>query len=135
MIEHPFDPFAAVLEFHSKLGVLIGERPAIPGQSVVALRLRLIEEELAELRQAIGKSDVVEVADALADLLYVTYGTAISFGIDIRPIFKEVQRSNMNKLGGATREDGKVLKPEGWQPPVIKPLLENMSLVAKRGSL
>jgi predicted HAD superfamily Cof-like phosphohydrolase len=94
----------------------------------VALRLALIDEELTELRAAIGIGDVVAVADALADLLYVTYGAAITFGIDVRPIFEEVHRANMAKLGGGTRADGKVLKPHGWQPPDLAPLLEQMRL-------
>lgn len=123
-----FDPFAAVLEFHRRFGVLVGAQPALPDESVVVLRRRLIDEELAELDQAIADRDVVQVADALADLLYVVYGTAISFGLDIRPVFEEVHRANMAKVGGGTRDDGKVLKPDGWQPPSIGRLLENMRL-------
>ncbi len=125
-----FDPFAAVLEFHRKLGVPVGDRPGLPAPEVVALRRRLIAEELAELDRAVADADLVEVADALADLLYVVYGTAVSFGIDIRPIFEEVHRSNVAKAGGAKREDGKVLKPDGWQPPRIAPLLDGMSLTS-----
>jgi predicted HAD superfamily Cof-like phosphohydrolase len=128
-LEQPmFDPFAAVLEFHRRFGVLIGDRPAIADPSVASLRLTLIEEELAELREAIGSTDIVSVADALADLLYVIYGAAISFGIDIRPIFEEVHRTNMTKLGGTTREDGKILKPEGWERPNLESVLEHMRL-------
>jgi len=123
-----FDPFAAVLEFHRRFGVVVGERPGLPDRATVRLRRALIAEELAELDQAIANADVVEVADALADLLYVVYGTAISFGIDVRPVFEEVHRSNMAKVGGTTRADGKVLKPAGWQPPNIQPLLEGMSI-------
>jgi len=128
MASEPFDPFAAVLQFHCRFGVAIGERPALPEQGIVALRLDLIEEELAELRAAIQDQDMVEVADALADLLYVTYGAAIAFGIDIRPVFEEVHRANMAKLGGAMRADGKLLKPDGWMPPDLAPILDGMRL-------
>ena len=126
MVSEPFDPFAAVLQFHRRFGVSIGERPALPEQGIVTLRLGLIEEELAELHAAIHDEDIVEVADALADLLYVTYGAAIAFGIDIRPVFKEVHRANMTKQGGATRADGKLLKPDGWLPPDLAPILDGM---------
>lgn len=128
MPAEPFDPFAAVLQFHRRFAVSIGDRPALPRKELVALRLVLIDEELAELRAAIGIGDVVAVADALADLLYVTYGASITFGIDVRPILEEVHRANMAKLGGGTRADGKVLKPDGWQPPDLAPLLEQMRL-------
>jgi predicted HAD superfamily Cof-like phosphohydrolase len=124
----PFDPFDDVLAFHQKLGVLIGERPSLPDDDVIALRLRLIDEETAELRSAIGQRDLVATADAIADLLYVVYGTAVSFGLDIRPIFAEVHRTNMAKEGGRTRADGKVLKPADWRPPDIAPLLAEMRL-------
>lgn len=122
----PFDPFAAVLEFHRRFGVRVGAKPGLPDDSVVSLRLSLIREELSELESALAERDVVEVADALADLLYVTYGTAISFGIDARPIFEEVHRSNMAKTGGGTRDDGKVLKPPDWKPPQVRALLDGM---------
>ncbi len=122
------DPFAAVLEFHRRFGVRIGARPELPDEATIALRRSLIAEETAELDRAIADRDVVEVADALADLLYVVYGTAVSFGIDVRPVFAEVHRSNMTKVGGPTRADGKVLKPAGWQAPRIAPLLEGMGL-------
>lgn len=69
--------------------------------------------------------DFVEMLDALGDLLYVVYGAASSTGVDIDPIFEEIHRTNMNKLGGGVREsDGKRLKPEGWQPPRLKRLLD-----------
>ena len=119
----PFDPFAAVLAFHRCLGLDIGERPALASPDVVALRRRLIAEETAELDAALATGDVVRVADALADLLYVTYSAAISFGIDIRPVFAEVHRANLAKVGGPIRADGKVLKPRDWTLPAIEPLL------------
>jgi predicted HAD superfamily Cof-like phosphohydrolase len=129
--EQHFDPFAAVLEFHRRCGILIGERPGLPAPEVVVQRQRLIAEEVAELDEALQRGDLAEVADALADLLYVTYGAAISFGIDIRPIFEAVHRANMAKVGGPRRPDGKLLKPDGWQPPDHQPALEQMRLPVK----
>jgi predicted HAD superfamily Cof-like phosphohydrolase len=123
-----FDPFAAVLEFHRKLGVHVEERPGFPDDSVVTLRLSLLREEMAELERAVSERDIVEVADALADLVYVAYGTAISFGIDLRPVFEEVHRSNIAKAGGGIRADGKVLKPADWTPPQIGEILRNTRL-------
>lgn len=70
------------------------------------------------------KPDMIEVIDGLCDLLYVTYGAAVRSGIDLEPFFAEVHRSNMEKTGGDTRADGKILKPEGWVPPKIAELLE-----------
>ena len=125
-----FDPFEAVLEFHRAFDVLVGRAPASPDSGVVDLRLKLIKEELAELEAAMVEGDLIGIADGLADLLYVVYGTAASYGMDIRPIFDEVHRSNMAKVGGAKREDGKVLKPDGWAAPNLAPILENMRLAA-----
>lgn len=123
-----FDPFQAVLEFHRAFDVLVGRAPASPDSGVVDLRLKLIREELAELEAAMAEGDLIGIADGLADLLYVVYGTAVSYGIDIRPIFDEVHRSNMAKVGGTKREDGKVLKPDGWTAPNLAPILERMRL-------
>lgn len=122
------DHFEAVLDFHKRFNALIGEKPSAPLDDHVALRISLIQEEFDELKEAMVQADLVEVADAVADLLYVIYGTAISYGIDIRPVFDEVHRTNMAKVGGGTRADGKVLKPEGWQPPNIAAILEGMTL-------
>lgn len=88
------------------------------------LRVRLIEEEADELVDAISEGDMVKTIDGLCDLLVVTFGTIIEFGIDIAPFWREVHRTNMAKAGGPVREDGKVLKPEGWTPPDIRGILE-----------
>ena len=125
-----FDPYEAVLEFHETFNARVGESPGLPGEDAVALRIRLIREELDELEKSISGQDVVDVADALADLLYVTYGTAIAFGIDVRPVFEEVHRANMTKMGGKVRADGKILKPEGWEPPGIEEVLRRQGLRA-----
>ena len=77
-----FDPFSAVLAFHGHFGLGIGERPAPPAPEIVVLRRRLITEELVELDAALTSGDSVQVADALADLLYVTYSAAVSSGIE-----------------------------------------------------
>lgn len=128
-----FDPYEAVLEFHSKFDARVGNTPGLPDEDAIALRIRLIREELDELEKSIAGRDVIDVADALADLLYVTYGTAIAFGIDIRPVFEEVNRANMTKEGGRVRADGKILKPEGWMPPRIGDVLCRQGMVAPRG--
>lgn len=87
----------------------------------------LMTEELGELTQAMDQDNLVEIADGLADLLYVTLYTANSYGLDMQPIWSEVQRSNMTKKGGDRRADGKLLKPEGYEPPRLEPILEELS--------
>jgi predicted HAD superfamily Cof-like phosphohydrolase len=134
MAEGPFDPFEAVLRFHRAFGVLVGEKPGLPSAQVADLRRKLMEEELGELEQAMADGELVGIADGLADLLYVVYGTAVSYGIDIRPIFEEVHRTNMAKAGGPTRDDGKVLKPDGWQPPNLQPILNEMRITGSEGA-
>ena len=98
--------------------------PSFPEEHIQNLRKDLIEEELDELNLAIDNQDLVEVADALTDLLYVVYGAGHAFGIDLDECFKEVHRSNLSKLGEdfkpIKREDGKVLKPNTYSPPDLK---------------
>ena len=102
-------------------------RPSFPEDSVQKLRLDLIEEELDELQYGIDNQDMVEIADALTDLLYVVYGAGHAFGIDLDDCFKEVHQSNLSKLGPdfrpIKREDGKVLKPDTYFPPDLKTVL------------
>ena len=92
-----------------------------PGMNVAALRVDLIDEELNELREATGKQDLVGIADALTDLLYVVYGAGHAYGINLDDCFAEVHRSNMSKLDDESqpiyREDGKVLKGPNYIPP------------------
>lgn len=109
-----------VLEFHEAMGIPRGNGPAIRRGE---LRNRLLDEECAETIEAIKQGDIVGAIDGLCDLVYVALGTAIEFGIDLDPFFAEVHRSNMEKLGGSVREDGKILKPTGWQPPRIAEML------------
>jgi predicted HAD superfamily Cof-like phosphohydrolase len=129
--------FRDVLDFHRKFAQVIGapeeQKARIGSQELVKFRLSLIKEELSELEEALEAGDLVETADALADLIYVTIGTAIAFGIDLRPVWYEVQKSNMAKEGGATRADGKLLKPAGWKPPNIELALEQGEDLTKLG--
>ena len=78
---------------------------------------------LASFDKSFDKPDFIETIDGLCDLLYVIYGAAVTFGIDLDEFFEEVHRSNMAKVGGTTRADGKVLKPEGWTPPDLERIL------------
>ncbi len=100
---------------------------AVEDAALKELRYELIREEVEELRQALHANDIVEVADALTDILYVVYGAGHAFGIDLDECFAEVQRSNMSKLGEdgkpIFREDGKVLKGPGYTPPDLRKVL------------
>lgn len=101
------------------------DKPTIPSSAVQLLRLDLIHEEMTELNTAFFHKDIVEVADAIADLLYVTIGVAVSCGIDIDPVFQEVNRSNQSKfINGYMREDGKWMKGSAFTPPSLKPIIE-----------
>jgi predicted HAD superfamily Cof-like phosphohydrolase len=113
-----------VEEFHRRFQILVGTAPAVPDESTQRLRVRLIQEEFDELKEALGKRDTAAVAKELADLLYVVYGTAVSCGIDIEPVFREVHRSNLSKVGGHKREDGKWVKPSWYSPAHLGPILE-----------
>ena len=118
-----------VHEFHDRFGLLRNPRPALPGGNVHRLRTLLIDEELAEFRNAGEAQDVVGVADALADMLYAVYGAAVEYGIDLEPVFREIHRSNMTKGDPACgcRPDGKVLKGLAYQPPNIREAIEHQS--------
>ena len=102
--------------FHRELEHPIGETVAIRRPE---LRAELIREEAQETVEAILRGDLIEAVDGLCDLLYVVFGAAVEFGIDLAPVFDEVHRSNMAKKGGVTRADGKTLKPPGWTRPDI----------------
>ena len=100
--------FNKVKTFMNTYGQDVKEKAEFPENKIVQLRIDLIEEELNELKEAIKNNDIVEVADALTDILYVTYGAGHSFGVNLDECFDEVQRSNMSKLG----EDGKPIYNE-----------------------
>src|SRR2546430_2953806 len=112
-----------VTEFHRTFDILISATPTTPDEATRSLRVRLIQEEFEELKVALGQQDLAAVAKELADLLYVVYGTAVSCGIDLEPVFREVHRSNMSKVGGHKRADGKWVKPPGYSPARIQPIL------------
>ncbi len=117
-----------VREFHAKFGQPIVDRPnAFIPMSREVLRFNLMKEELEETRVASMQDDIIEIADGLADLIYVALGTAIEYGIDLEPVFAEVHRSNMEKIPGLQRADGKITKPPGWKPPRIKEILDAQS--------
>ena len=119
--------FELVEDFMEAMEQEVNTVPTFPEEDVQRLRLDLIEEELDELHYAIDNKDMVEIADALGDLLYVVYGAGHAFGIDLDECFKEIHASNMSKLGPdgkpIKREDGKVLKPDTFFPPDLKSIL------------
>ena len=120
--------FELVGQFMETFGQEVKYSPSIPSEDVKNLRIELIREELDELKQAIAENDLVEIADALTDILYVTYGAGHSFGLNLDECFREVQASNMSKLDSEGnpiyREDGKILKGEYYFPPNLKKVIE-----------
>jgi predicted HAD superfamily Cof-like phosphohydrolase len=121
-----------VHQFHERFGLVSNSRPSVPGGNVHRLRTLLIEEELAEFRNAGEAHDVVGVADALADLLYVVYGAAEEYGIDLEPVFAEIHRSNMTKdARRGCRADGKVRKGEAYVPPDVRGVVESQFEAAR----
>ncbi len=119
--------FDMVREFMMKFNQEVKTSPELPSKEVRQLRLELIAEELNELWDALEADDLIEVADALTDILYVTYGAGLAFGIDLDKCFTEVQRSNMTKLGEdgkpLYREDGKIMKGPNFEQPNLTSVL------------
>lgn len=148
-VEPTTDLRSNVTAFHRAFDLAIGDRPGVPEDREVRLRANLISEEFLEtieslfcksrlaraalwlVRKLLGlvarrarvRVDFPAFADGLADLMYVAEGGFVAFGIDSRPVHAEVQRSNMAKVGGSRRADGKWLKPSGWTPPDIEGVL------------
>jgi predicted HAD superfamily Cof-like phosphohydrolase len=112
-----------VQEFHKQFEIHVSPTPSIPDEPTQILRKRLIQEEFEELQEAMQEKDLPSIAKELADLLYVVYGTAVSLGIDMEPVFQEVHRSNMSKVGGHKREDGKWVKPPTYSPAQLDSVL------------
>ena len=117
--------FEKVKKFMQTFGQDIKTKPSFPEDKIVNLRNSLIEEELSELKEAVKNNDITEVADALTDILYVTYGAGHAYGIDLDKCFDEVQNSNMSKLdedGKPIYNDaGKVMKsPKYFKPDLSK---------------
>ena len=119
--------FNKVKTFMNTYGQEVKEKTSFPDNKIVQLRIDLIEEELNELKEAVKNNNIVEVADALTDILYVTYGAGHSFGIDLDKCFDEVQRSNMSKLGVDGKpiynESGKVMKGPDYFAPDLKKII------------
>jgi predicted HAD superfamily Cof-like phosphohydrolase len=121
--------FNDVAQFHIAFRLPVGYKPLLPTDEEQALRLRLVTEEYHELVDAHQEGDIVEIADAIADQIYVLCGMAVAYGIPLDAVWNEVHRSNMAKIGPdgylRFRADGKVLKPEGWTPPDIEGIIIN----------
>ena len=104
------------------------KKPTLPNNQLADLRLDLIVEECGELYSALAEKNIVQIADALTDILYVVYGAGHAFGIDLDDCFREVHESNMSKLGEdgkpVYRDDGKVLKGPNFFEPKLAPLLQ-----------
>ena len=120
--------FEDVKKFMETFGQIVRTKPQLPDKETMQLRYDLIEEELNELEHAMKSKDLKEVADALTDILYVTYGAGYAYGIDLDNCFKEVQRSNMSKLGKDGKpiynEKGKVMKGPNYLKPNLKQFVE-----------
>ena len=117
--------FESVRKFMETFGQEIKEKASFPNDKITALRFDLIKEELDELKVAMENRDIKEVADALTDILYVTYGAGHAFGINLDKCFQEVQNSNMSKLGENGKpiynDAGKVMKgPNYFKPDLTK---------------
>lgn len=119
--------FEKVQQFHRAADIEQPEWPTLPSLERWSLRDDLITEEFWELKDAYAERDIVKFADALADLLYVVYGTADEAGINVDAVFAEVHSSNMSKVVDSKvirRHDGKILKPAGYFPPDIESVLD-----------
>ena len=120
--------FESVKIFMKTFGQIIRTKPQFPDEKTTKLRYDLIKEELNELQHAMKIKNLQEVADALTDILYVTYGAGCAYGIDLDKCFKEVQRANMSKLGKDGKpifnEKGKVMKGPNYLEPNLKQFVE-----------
>lgn len=118
-----------VAAFHAACDVPVLRTPQIPPPDRKALRIKLIREEVVEeLLPAMERDDLPEIADAMADSVYVIAGGALEYGIPLARVWELVQKANMAKVDPATgkvrrRDDGKILKPDGWTPPNVEGLL------------
>ena len=115
------DWYQDIVDFHRE--VMKDEFPTtphIPTDRYTVLRQKLIKEETEETLKALRTGNLVGIADGIADSIVVLLGTAVTCGIDMRPVWNEVHRTNMAKKEGKLREDGKRLKPKKWKPPDIE---------------
>ena len=120
--------FTDVRVFMETFGQMVRTKPQFPDDKTMKLRYDLIKEELNELEHAMKTKNLKEIADALTDILYVTYGAGFAYGIDLDKCFKEVQRANMSKLGEDGKpifnEKGKVMKGPNYREPNLKQFVE-----------
>ena len=120
--------FTDVKVFMETFGQMVRTKPQFPDDKTMKLRYDLIKEELNELDYAMKTKNLKEIADALTDILYVTYGAGFAYGIDLDKCFKEVQRANMSKLGKDGKpifnEKGKVMKGPNYREPNLKQFVE-----------
>ena len=120
--------FEKVKKFMQTFGQEVKSKASFPSEKIVDLRFALIKEELSELEVALDEKNITEVADALTDILYVTYGAGHAFGINLDQCFDEVQNSNMSKLGNDGKpiynEGGKVMKGPNYFKPNLKKFLD-----------
>ncbi len=120
--------FKKVQEFMETFGQEVKKKPSFSSEKINNLRFELIKEELNELKEALDNKDLLEVADALTDILYVTYGAGHAYGIDLDKCFNEVQNSNMSKLGldgkPIYNENGKVMKGLNYFKPNLNKFLK-----------
>ena len=129
-----------VLDFHDSMDGYSNATPTLPPLEILELREKLLDEEYKESKEALAQLKTMakngETAESspalakfvheLADLLYVTYGAMWSCGIDPDPVFAEVHRANMAKMGGPIRADGKQLKPPDWQPANVLKIIQEL---------
>ena len=120
--------FNKVKVFMETFGQEVKSKASFPDQKIQKLRYDLIKEELDELKEALDQKNLKEVADALTDILYVTYGAGHAFGIDLDRCFEEVQSSNMSKLDENGKpiynEQGKVMKSKRYFPPDLEKFIK-----------
>jgi predicted HAD superfamily Cof-like phosphohydrolase len=120
--------FEDVKKFMETFGQKVRTKPQFPDEKTMQLRYDLIKEELNELETAMKTKNLKEIADALTDILYVTYGAGYAYGINLDNCFKEVQRANMSKLGTDGKpifnEKGKVMKGPNYTAPNLKKFIE-----------
>ena len=120
--------FTDVKVFMETFGQMVRTKPQFPDEKTMKLRYDLIKEELNELEYAMKTKNLKEIADALTDILYVTYGAGFAYGIDLDKCFKEVQRANISKLGKDGKpiynEKGKVMKGPNYSEPNLKQFVE-----------
>src|SRR5258708_7351526 len=126
------DIAVAVAEFHRAFNLPMRQLPSSEiDRPLARLRVALLEEEVSEFAAASEKGDLIGITDALADIVYVVYGTALTYGIDLDSALQEVHRSNMSKLGSdgrpLIRDDWKVLKSEQYFPPDIAAVLSEQA--------